>query len=62
MMCLVLKPGAAGWKAHTNPRSYGCTRPGEILLKLFNRWRLLLSSINSDRLQIINRLKSNSDG
>ena len=23
MVCLGLKPGAAGWKAHTNPLSYG---------------------------------------
>ena len=25
MVCLGLKPGAAGWKNHTNPMSYGCT-------------------------------------
>ena len=26
MMCLRLEPGAAGWKAQTNPLSYGGTR------------------------------------
>ena len=26
MMCLGLEPGAAGWKAQTNPLSYGGTR------------------------------------
>ena len=25
MVCLGLEPGAAGWKAQTNPLSYGCT-------------------------------------
>ena len=25
MVCLGLEPGAAGWKAQTNPQSYGGT-------------------------------------
>ena len=28
MVCLGLKPGAAGWKAQTNPLSYGGTPVG----------------------------------
>ena len=26
MVCLGFEPGAAGWKAHTNPLSYGGTQ------------------------------------
>ena len=29
MVCLGLEPGAAGWKAQTNPLSYGGTPQGE---------------------------------
>ena len=32
MLCLGLKPGAAGWKAQTNPLSYGGT-PFSIVTK-----------------------------
>ena len=32
MVCLGFKPGAAGWKAQTKPRSYG-GHPDMIILK-----------------------------
>ena len=35
MVCLGLEPGAAGWKAQTNPLSYGGT-PNYLSLKLKN--------------------------
>ena len=31
MVCLVLKPGVAGWKAQMNPLSYGGTLEHSIL-------------------------------
>ena len=31
MVCLGIEPGAAGWKARTNPLSYGGTPAGLIL-------------------------------
>ena len=34
IMCLGLEPGAAGWKAQTNPLSY--------VRHLFNLWHLIL--------------------
>ena len=37
MVCLGLEPGAAGWKAQTNPLSYGGT-PRNLLFKMPFRW------------------------
>ena len=34
MVCLGLEPGAAGWKAQTNPLSYGCTPVSKIVCQL----------------------------
>ena len=33
MVCLGLEPGAAGWKAQTNPLSYGGT-PKQVIVNL----------------------------
>ena len=33
MVCLGLEPGAAGWKAQTNPLSYGVTPNKKPFLK-----------------------------
>ena len=30
MVCLGVEPGAAGWKAQTNPLSYGGTPPNSL--------------------------------
>ena len=35
MVCLGLEPGVAGWKAQTNPLSYGGT-PKKMKARLFN--------------------------
>ena len=35
MVCLGLEPGAAGWKAQTNPLSYGST-PTFLIFNLMN--------------------------
>ena len=37
MVCLGLKPGAAGWKAQTNPLSYGGT-PSKIIVATSFEW------------------------
>ena len=36
MVCLGLKPGAAGWKAQTNPLSYSGT-PNNYRVVVYNR-------------------------
>ena len=35
MACLGVEPGAAGWKAQTNPLSYGVTPKKYTVLKIF---------------------------
>ena len=44
MVCLGLKPGAAGWKARTNPLSYGSTHLSKYLVSDLNAFfvKLLL--------------------
>ena len=39
MVCLGLKPGAAGWKVQTNPLSYGGT-PRKEIIKVEKYFRL----------------------
>ena len=44
MVCLGLKPGAARWKAHTNPLSYGGTLSIKLprqLINIFHLWSSL---------------------
>ena len=41
MACLGVEPGAAGWKAQTNPLSYGGT-PGSVLYN----WRAFITFVN----------------
>ena len=36
MVCLGLEPGAAGWKAQTNPLSYGGTHLFRVLVTLYS--------------------------
>ena len=35
MVCLGIEPGAAGWKARTNPLSYGGTPQRSLMLQNF---------------------------
>ena len=66
MVYLGLEPGAAGWKAQTNPLSYGGTskmlKAATILLLVFNECRAtgdkLCQVIESNYAASLRRLKS----
>ena len=46
MVCLGLEPGAAGWKAQTNPLSYGGTPSlSNIVYFLFNFYKIKIGSV-----------------
>ena len=49
MVCLGLEPGAAGWKAQTNPLSYGVTPKKQTFFKKMVNWYLLLQSNESNK-------------